>query len=267
MVFGLCVCVFCVAFVGAFFFALRTARVCLEKGACHIWWTREESTLSVVVSMSLNAALWREFLEERGMDGAFVLEIPFGGRYINFYLKGDAEGPILRGNLGGCVWRKGCKWYVEQRGAAPVLELFMPKQTPEPWSYVVEGYERLSRVAYDPFQQMILDGLWDDEAIEDKANGDAHFREGEYRAAVKCYSRALERNPDSYVTLTNRAAARLGPSAHISQFLRVVSILVGHSVSVLLHECCSLLLCHSMFTSLGLSHSSFPTLTPAPRID
>jgi len=184
-------------------------KVFLAKHLVDTRFTMEESTLSVVVSMSLDAALWREFLEERGMDGAFVLEIPFGGRYINFYLKGDAEGPILRGNLGGCVWRKGCKWYVEQRGADPVLELFMPKQTPEPWSYVVEGYERLSRVAYDPFQQMILDGLWDDEAIEDKANGDAHFREGEYRAAVKCYSRALERNPDSYVTLTNRAAARL----------------------------------------------------------
>jgi len=56
---------------------------------------------------------------------------------------------------------------------------------------------------------MILDGLWDDEAIEEKAKGDDYFRQGEYRAAVQCYSRTLERNPDSYITLTNRIAARL----------------------------------------------------------
>jgi len=30
---------------------------------------------------------------------------------------------------------------------------------------------------------MILDGLWDDEAIEEKAKGDAYFRESQYRAA------------------------------------------------------------------------------------
>eukprot|EP00438_Fugacium_kawagutii_P035347 Skav207496 [mRNA] locus=scaffold334:116464:121206:+ [translate_table: standard] len=114
-----------------------------------------------------------------------------------------------QGKLGGCVWRRGCRWNVEQKNGRPILELYMPKQTPEPWSFVVEGYHNLSRTAYDPYQQMILDGLWDDEAIEEKAKGDAYFRESQYRAAVKCYDRTLERNPDSYITLTNRAAARL----------------------------------------------------------
>ena len=35
---------------------------------------------------------------------------------------------------------------------------------------------------------MILDGLWDDEAIEEKAKGDEYFRESQYRAAgsFKC---------------------------------------------------------------------------------
>merc|ERR1712032_1675403 len=101
----------------------------------------------------------------------------------------------------------GC--YVDVRRGKPTLELYMPKQTPEPWSYVVEGYHTLSRRDWDPYQQTILDGLWDDEAIEEKAKGDEHFRNSEYRAAVKCYDRTLERNPDSYITLTNRAAARL----------------------------------------------------------
>jgi tetratricopeptide (TPR) repeat protein len=128
---------------------------------------------------------------------------------VQLFLKGDEESPILAGKLGGSVWRKGCRWHVEMRGGSPMLELFMPKQTPEPWSFVVEGYHSLSRTAYDPYQQMILDGLWDDEAIEEKAKGDEYFRNGEYRSAVKCYDRTLERNPDSYVTLTNRAAAKL----------------------------------------------------------
>mmetsp|Transcript_57953 Transcript_57953/g.137955 ORF Transcript_57953/g.137955 Transcript_57953/m.137955 type:complete len:481 (-) Transcript_57953:67-1509(-) len=169
----------------------------------------EESTLSLAVSMRLNEEVWRRIQRERGSSDVFALEVPFGGKHIDFYLKGDKESPILRGTLGGCVWRRGCRWYVEQRQGRSILELYMPKQTPEPWSYVVEGYERLSRTAYDPYQQMILDGLWDDEAIEEKAKGDSHFRESEYRAAVKCYERTLERNPDSYITLTNRAAARL----------------------------------------------------------
>merc|ERR1711953_39502 len=56
---------------------------------------------------------------------------------------------------------------------------------------------------------MILDGLWDEQAIEEKEKGDEYFRQSEYRAAVQCYDRTLERNPDSYITLTNRAAAKL----------------------------------------------------------
>lgn len=159
--------------------------------------------------MLLEPALWREIQRERGTSDVFALEIPFGGNTINFYLKGDLDSPILQGKLGGSVWRKGCRHYVEQRHGKPVLELYMPKQTPEPWSFVVEGYDRLSRTAYDPYQQMILDGLWDDEAIEEKAKGDGYYRDSEYRSALKCYDRTLERNPDSYITLTNRAAVRL----------------------------------------------------------
>lgn len=169
----------------------------------------QESTLSMVVAAPLEPALWREVQRERGTSDVFKLEVPFGGQRISFCLKGDEDSPILHGLLGGCVWRAGCRWYVEQRQGRPVLELFMPKQTPEPWSFVVEGYHNLSRTAHDPFQQMILDGLWDDEAVEEKAKGDEHFRKSEYRAAVQCYNRTLERNPDSYITLTNRAAARL----------------------------------------------------------
>lgn len=172
----------------------------------------DETTQSMIVSMQLDPAAWRELQRDHGSDGAkaaFEMEIPFGGNHLSFRLRCDPDSPILRGCLGGCVWRKGCKFYVEQRGGMPVLELFMPKQTPEPWSFVVEGYASLSRSALDPYQQRILDGLWDAVAIEDREKGDEHFRESEYRAAVKCYSRALERNPDSYVTLTNRAAARL----------------------------------------------------------
>jgi len=169
----------------------------------------EESTQSFVISMRLDPDNWREIQNARGTSDLFSLEVPFGGNSIKFFMKDDADSPILQGKLGGCVWRKGCKWHVEQRNGKPVLELYMPKQTPEPWSYVVEGYQRLSRQAYDPYQQMILDGLWDDEAIEEKAKGDDYFRQSEYRAAVQCYNRTLERNPDSYITLTNRAAARL----------------------------------------------------------
>jgi len=169
----------------------------------------EESTQSLVVSMRLNPDNWREIQNAEGTSDLFALEVPFGGNSINFYMKADLDSPILRGKLGGCVWRKGCRWHVEQRNGKPFLELYMPKQTPEPWSYVVEGYQRLSRQAYDPYQQMILDGLWDDEAIEEKAKGDDYFRQSEYRAALACYSRTLERNPDSYITLTNRVAARL----------------------------------------------------------
>lgn len=169
----------------------------------------EESTQSMVVTMGLDSSRWREIQRARGTSDLFGLEIPFGGNAIKFFLKGDEDSPILQGRLGGCVWRKGSRWYVEQRHGKPVLELYMPKQTPEPWSYVVEGYHNLSRSAYDPYEQMILDGLWDDEAVEEKAKGDEYFREGEYRAAAQCYGRTLERNPDSYITLTNRAAARL----------------------------------------------------------
>merc|ERR1740121_3224419 len=169
----------------------------------------EESTLSMLVSMPLNPDRWREIQRDLGTSDVFGLDIPFGGNHIKFYLKGDEDSPMLAGKLGGCIWRKGCRWHVETKDGRPRLMLYMPKQTPEPWSYVVEGYDRLSRQAYDPYQQMILDGLWDDEAIEEKAKGDDYFRNGEYRSAVKCYGRALERNPDSYVTLTNRAAARL----------------------------------------------------------
>lgn len=88
----------------------------------------------------------------------FGLEIPFGGQQVKFWLKSDPESPILRlhlgaqfasrvrhGKLGGCVWRRGCRWHVEQKNGRPILELYMPKQTPEPWSYVVEGYHNLSR--------------------------------------------------------------------------------------------------------------------------
>jgi len=169
----------------------------------------EESTQSLLVSMRLNPDNWREMQNVRGTSDLFKLEIPFGGNSIKFYMKGDEESPILSGKMGGCVWRRGSTWYTEQRGGKPMLILYMPKQTPEPWSYVVEGYQRLSRQAYDPYQQMILDGLWDDEAIEEKAKGDDYFRQSEYRAAEKCYTRTLERNPDSYITLTNRAACRL----------------------------------------------------------
>jgi len=169
----------------------------------------EESTLAMVVTCGLKDENWREIQRDRGTSDLFTLEVPFGGNSIKFYLKGDEDSPILHGKLGGCVWRRGCRWYVEQRHGKTVLELYLPKQTPEPWSYVVEGYHSLSRTAYDPYMQMILDGLWDDEAIEEKAKGDNYFRSGEYRAAVKCYDRTLERNPDSYITLTNRAAARL----------------------------------------------------------
>merc|ERR1712110_448853 len=120
-----------------------------------------------------------------------------------------SDTPILCGKLGGCVWRKGCKWHVEQQCDGPRLELYMPKQTPEPWSYIVEGIDSLSRAECDPYHQMVLDGLWEVEAINEKAKGDDYFRNSEYRAAVMCYTRTLERNPDSYVTITNRAAARL----------------------------------------------------------
>merc|ERR1712048_696784 len=51
--------------------------------------------------------------------------------------------------------------------------------------------------------------MGDVEAIEEKEKGDEYFRQSEYRSAVTCYNRTLERNPDSYITLTNRAAARL----------------------------------------------------------
>merc|ERR1712039_359301 len=51
--------------------------------------------------------------------------------------------------------------------------------------------------------------MGDDEAIEEKTKGDEYFRNSDYRAAEKCYSRTLDRNPDSYITLTNRAAARV----------------------------------------------------------
>lgn len=169
----------------------------------------EESTLTMLVRSRLNTARWQEMQRELGTADLFALDIPFGGNSIKWYLKCDPESPILQGHLGGCVWRKGCRWTVETQQGSAVLELFMPKQTPEPWSYVVEGYDSLSRTSFDPFQQMILDGLWDDEAIEDKAKGDDYFRTGEYRSAVLCYSRSLERNPDSYIVLTNRAAARL----------------------------------------------------------
>jgi len=169
----------------------------------------EESTLTMLVKVPLNPARWREAQREHAASDLFSLDIPFGGNQIKFTLKTDEDSPILLGNLGGCVWRKGCKWYVEDWRGDPTLMLYMPKQTPEPWSYVVEGYDRLARQAYDPYQQMILDGLWDDEAIEEKAKGDEYFRNSEYRAAVQCYGRALERNPDSYIALTNRAAARL----------------------------------------------------------
>merc|ERR1711972_434265 len=169
----------------------------------------EESTLSMVVKMPLDPTTWREIQRELGTSDLFGLDIPFGGHQVKFYLKGDEDSPILQGKMGGSVWRKGCRWHVEQQHGRPILELYMPKQTPEPWSFVVEGYDRLSRTAYDPYQQMILDGLWDDEAIEEKAKGDEYFRNSEYRSAVKCYNRTLERNPDSYITLTNRAAARL----------------------------------------------------------
>mmetsp|Transcript_45112 Transcript_45112/g.125085 ORF Transcript_45112/g.125085 Transcript_45112/m.125085 type:complete len:480 (-) Transcript_45112:24-1463(-) len=170
----------------------------------------EETTQSIGLSMDLDASKWREV--QRGFASAtdaFGLEIPFGGNSINFFMKCDRESPILQGKLGGCVWRRGCRLHVEQRRGKPVLELRMPKQTPEPWSYIVEGHESLTRTQFDPYQQLILDGLWDDEAIQEKNLGDEHFRQSEYRAAVTCYSRALERNPDSYVALTNRAAARL----------------------------------------------------------
>lgn len=170
----------------------------------------EESTHAMVVSMVLNPTEWRELQRDRGSDcDPFGLDIPFGGMHINFYLKGDEESPILEGDLGGAVWRRGARWSVEQKGGRTMLELYLPKQTPEPWSYVVEGHHSLSRVGFDAYNQMILDGLWDDEAIDEKAKGDDHFRNSEYRAAVTCYDRVLERNPDSYKTLTNRAAANL----------------------------------------------------------
>eukprot|EP00440_Ansanella_granifera_P040840 gb/GFBE01044286.1/.p1 GENE.gb/GFBE01044286.1/~~gb/GFBE01044286.1/.p1 ORF type:complete len:484 (+),score=138.00 gb/GFBE01044286.1/:1-1452(+) len=176
---------------------------------CDLRFGMEESTLSMLVQVPLEPAAWREIQREQGTSDVFALDVPFGGQHVKFWLKNDPESPILSGKLGGCVWRKGCRWHVEQKHGRPILELYMPKQTPEPWSFVVEGYHNLSRTAYDPYQQMILDGLWDDEAIEEKAKGDEYFRESQYRAAVKCYDRTLERNPDSYITLTNRAAARL----------------------------------------------------------
>ncbi|CAE8588128.1 unnamed protein product [Polarella glacialis] len=179
------------------------------KELCDLRLGMEESTLSMLVQIPLESAAWREIQRDLGTSDVFALDIPFGGQQVNFILKSDPESPILQGKLGGCVWRKGCRWCVEQRNGRPLLELYMPKQTPEPWSFVVEGYHNLARTAYDPYQQMILDGLWDDEAIEEKVKGDQYFRESEYRAAVKCFSRALERNPDSYITLTNRSAARL----------------------------------------------------------
>lgn len=187
----------------------ETEKVFLAKEVVDMSFSMEESTQSLVVTMGLHDEKWREMQRERGNSDLFVLEVPFGGNYMNFYMKGDADSPILQGKLGGCIWRKGCRWYVEQRKGKPVLELYLPKQTPEPWSFIVEGYHSLSRTAWDPYQQMILDGLWDDLAVEEKSKGDAYFRESNYRAAVQCYNRTLERNPDSYITLTNRAAARL----------------------------------------------------------
>lgn len=181
----------------------------LMKDLVDLNFRMEESTLSMLVKCRLDPERWREIQRDLGTSDVFGLDVPFGGNSVNFYLKQDQDSPILQGKLGGCVWRKGCRWSVETRQGRPILELYMPKQTPEPWSYVVEGYHSLSRTAYDPYQQMILDGLWDDEAIEEKAKGDAYFRQSEYRGALKCYDRVLERNPDSYITLTNRCAARL----------------------------------------------------------
>lgn len=187
----------------------ESAKKCKMKELVDLNFGMEESTLSMLVSVQLCPEKWREIQRDLGTSDAFGLDIPFGGNHITLFLKGDEESPILAGKLGGCVWRKGCRWHVEQREGRPVLELYMPKQTPEPWSFVVEGYHNLSRSSHDPYQQMILDGLWDDDAIEEKAKGDEYFRNGEYRAAVACYDRTLERNPDSYITLTNRAAAKL----------------------------------------------------------
>eukprot|EP00927_Polykrikos_kofoidii_P023795 TRINITY_DN21795_c0_g1_i1.p1 TRINITY_DN21795_c0_g1~~TRINITY_DN21795_c0_g1_i1.p1 ORF type:complete len:484 (+),score=88.59 TRINITY_DN21795_c0_g1_i1:64-1515(+) len=171
----------------------------------------QESTHSISLSVALASAKWRELQRRKPscVNDAFWIDIPFGGNSIDFVLRGAEENPILRGKLGGCVWRCGCRWFVEQTHGQTMLQLYMPKQTPEPWSFIVEGYEQLNRSATDPYSQRIIDGLWEDEAIQEKTKGDDYFRHSEYRAAVQCYSRALERNPDSYVTLTNRAAARL----------------------------------------------------------
>jgi len=187
----------------------ETKKVWKMQDLCDLRFGMEESTLSMLVQVPLVAETWREIQRDQGTSDLFTVDVPFGGQHVKFWLKNDPESPILEGKLGGCVWRRGCRWHVEQKHGRPILELYMPKQTPEPWSFVVEGYHNLSRTAYDPYQQMILDGLWDDEAIEEKAKGDGYFRETEYRAAVKCYDRVLERNPDSYITLTNRAAAKL----------------------------------------------------------
>eukprot|EP00929_Paragymnodinium_shiwhaense_P084725 TRINITY_DN45332_c0_g1_i1.p1 TRINITY_DN45332_c0_g1~~TRINITY_DN45332_c0_g1_i1.p1 ORF type:complete len:492 (-),score=133.23 TRINITY_DN45332_c0_g1_i1:92-1567(-) len=188
-----------------------TAQELVLSGEAQPGFELEESTVAMAIAIRLDPARWRELQRRQPSANidAFVLEIPFGGNHIDFYLKEDRGNPILKGPLGGCVWRAGCRWDVETRQGKPVLELYMPKQTPEPWSHVVEGYDSLRRNALDPYQQMILDGLWDTEAIEEKSKGDDYFRQGEYRAAALCYSRTLERNPDSYITLTNRAAARL----------------------------------------------------------
>merc|ERR1719375_1401560 len=107
--------------------------------AKHTWTTRElvdqnftldESTQSIVISVALDPASWRGIQRDCGTSDVFKLDIPFGGQHINFVLKGDEESPVLKGKLGGCVWRKGAKWYVEQRQGKPTLEVFLPKQTP-----------------------------------------------------------------------------------------------------------------------------------------
>ncbi|OQR90010.1 RNA polymerase II-associated protein [Thraustotheca clavata] len=45
--------------------------------------------------------------------------------------------------------------------------------------------------------------------VLEKENGNAHFKAGEYAAAVKCYTRSLGYNPRNAIVLSNRAMAHL----------------------------------------------------------
>lgn len=169
-----------------------------------------ESTQAVVLTFDMNGTIWRMLEgEQGGAEGLLKLTVSPGGTKVNFCCVGDEASPMLQGTLGGAVWRSGARWFVQSKKGELGCEVYLPKQTPEPWPYIVKELEFCHRWGNTAEEQMMLDGLWEESAVQDKHDGDEKFRNGEYRAAVLCYNRALDKCPDSFVTLTNRAAAAL----------------------------------------------------------